>query len=258
MLAKKKTNGKTQQKEDPMMSKLGRGSENRTNVNMVIHGRSGAGKTYAASTAPAPWIMAFDPRGHDSVPFEIPGRIMRSLSDVAETMEWFEEGNHLQHGIRTLIADGMNFGYDLIVREVGGEITEQGRAPSIDRLPFAGGMEVQNPYKRMLKRLVDLTTIEPQEHRVNVIITTLDEHIKESEEAPFNIRPQFGTKGMNQNFPALFSVISYIVPMGEDEEGNITQERRMLFAEFRGILARDRLGIFPLMGPAPNLSDYLE
>ncbi len=243
---------------DPMMGTLGRGSEERPNVNMVIHGRSGAGKTYEAATAPKPYLMAFDPRGHDSVPYKIPGRIVKSLADVAEIIEWFEEGHHLQHGIRTLIPDGMNFAYDMIVSEVGGEIADQGRAPSIDRLPYGGGMEVQNPYKRLLKRLVDLTTVEPAEHRVNVVMTTLDEHIKESEEAPFNIRPQFGTRAMNQNFPALFSVISYIVPIGEDEEGNITQERRMLFTEFRGILARDRLGIFPLMGPAPNLSDYLK
>ena len=62
----------------------------------------------------------------------------------------------------------------------------------------------------------------------------------------------------NRSFPALFSVIAYIAPVGEDEDGNPTTERRMLFTEYRGILARDRLGIFPLMGEAPNLSEYLK
>lgn len=252
-MAKKKKNNKG----NPMMGTLGRGSEERRNVNMVVYGRSGAGKTYFAAHSPKPYMLAFDPRGHDSVPFEIPGRVVHTLDEVADVIEWFENGEHLEYGIRTLIADGMNFAYDMVVRDVGSEIVDQKRAPSIDRLPYGGGMEIQNPYKRLLTRLVNLTTIEPEEYRVNVILTTLDEHVKESEEAPFNIRPQFGTKAMNQNFPALFSVIGYIVPVGEDEEGNISTERRMLLTEYRGILARDRLGIFPLMGPAPKLSDYL-
>ncbi len=244
--------------KNSMMDILGRNSSKKKCVNMVVHGRSGAGKTYFAATAPNSYLLALDPSGHDSIPYEIPGKIATSLSDVSDVVEWFENGEHLEHGIRTLIVDGMNFGYDMLVKEIGTEITEQGRAPSVDRLPYGGGLEIMNPYKRMLLRFVNLTTMEPQEYRVNVIITTLDEHVKESEEAPFNIRPQFGTRAMNQNFPALFSVIAYIVPVGEDDEGKLTTERRVLFTEYRGILARDRLGIFPLMGPAPNLSDYLK
>lgn len=247
------------EEKDPMMEHtLGRGSEKRDHVNMVIYGRSGAGKTYEAATAPSPYVAAFDPRGHDAIPKAVPGQVIKDLGQFANILKWFESGAHVEHGIRTLIVDGLNFAYDMLVGEIGSDMVEQGRAISIDRLPYAGGLEVQNPYKRMLIRLVNLTTQQPEANRVHVIFTCLEEQVKESEKAPFMIRPLFGTKTVNQTFPALFSVIGYIVPVGEDENGDPTTERRMLFTEHNGILARDRTGLFPLMGTAPNLSEFLK
>lgn len=250
--------------EDFVIDELGRGAVERDNVNMVIYGRSGAGKTYEAATAPSPFIAAADPRGHDSIPTKLPGKLIRCLDDMAKTIEWFESGKHVERGIRTLIVDGGNFLYDMFYNEIGQIIVGQRRAPSVDRLAYGGGMEVLRPYKRMLERLVNLTTIEPVDYRVNVILTYLEDKSEPTDRMPYSLNPLFGTKAMNQTFPALFSVIGYIMPIGEtkqDEETGqlvVDQTRRMLFTEYNGILARDRLGIFPPSCNAPNLSEYLK
>lgn len=241
---------------------LGRGSSDK-NVNIVVYGRSGAGKTYWAATAPKIYVAAADPTGHDSIPYKARGKLIRCLHDMANVVEWFESGGHVEEGIRTLVVDGGNFLYDMFYNEIGQEIVAQGRSPSLDRLAYSGGMEVLRPYKRMLERLVNLTTIEPKEYRVHVVLTYLEDRHEPTEKMPYSVNPLFGTKAMNQLFPALFSVIGYIEPVGDDkvdQDGKIIidQTRKMLFTECNGILARDRLGIFPHAGPAPNLSEYLE
>jgi len=63
------------------------GRTERKHVNMVIYGRSGAGKTYRAATAPNPYVVACDPKGHDSIPFEVPGKIVHTLDDVLGQVE---------------------------------------------------------------------------------------------------------------------------------------------------------------------------
>ena len=242
--------------EDPEFEMLGRSE--RSKINMVIYGRSGAGKTYRAATAPSPYILACDPIGHDSIPFKLPGKVVYTLEEIADVIRWFEDGRHVAHGIKTLIVDGLNFIHDMFLKETGEYMVSAMGAKDPDLMPIAGQMKILRTYKRMLLRTINLTQLEQEDYRVHVVFTCLDEHLKDSEEAPFQIRPLFGSKSMNQTFPALFSAIGYIIPTGEDEEGSISSERRMLFTEYRGILARDRLGIFPLMGEAPNLSEYLK
>ncbi len=239
------------------LEKLGRNQEVTGPINMLIYGRSGAGKTYRAATAPSPFIVACDPRGHDSIPFEIPGKVVRSLEEILQVIEWFEEGGHLEHGIRTIIVDGLNFVYDMFLKETGDYMVTTMGSKDPDLMPIAGQMKILRQYKRMLSRVINLTQTVTPENSVNVICTCLDDHKKDDEQAPFEIMPLFGSASQNRVFPALFSVIAYIVPIGEDEDGNLTQERKMLFTEHKGILARDRLGIFPLGGKAVNLSEYM-
>jgi len=237
---------------------FGQGGEERTHANILFYARSGAGKTYLSGTAPSPFILAIDPRGHDSIPKKIPGRKVSSLSEISQVLEWFEEGNHLKHGIRTLIVDGLNFVHDMYLTEVGNFMVDTMGAKDPDLMPISGQMKILRSYKRMLLRMVELTTLFPVENRVHVIFTTLDEQVKEDDLAPFTIRPKFGSKSNNEQFPALFSIIGYVVPVGEDDDGNLTKQRKVLFTEYRGIMARDRLNIFPDVVTDLNLSDYLE
>lgn len=234
---------------------LGRGSPG-GKVDMVIYGRSGAGKTYRAATAPSPFIMSPDPTGHRSVPYTIPGKVINTLEEVNEVMNWFESGGHQEHDIETLIVDGVSFFYDLYTKEVGQYFVDQHGSKDVDLMPIQARLKINNAFKRLLRRMVNLTQ---NEHPVNVIFTTLDERLKEDDKATFQIRPKFGSAGMNETYPAFFSVISYIEPIGEeDEEGNPNENRKMLFTEYRGILARDRLGLFPKAAPeAVDLSEYL-
>lgn len=237
------------------LQQLGRGSPG-GKVDMVIYGRSGAGKTYRAATAPSPFIMSPDPTGHRSVPYTIPGKVINTLEEVNEVMNWFESGGHQEHDIETLIVDGVSFFYDLYTKEVGQYFVDQHGSKDVDLMPIQARLKINNAFKRLLRRMVNLTQ---NEHPVNVIFTTLDERLKEDDKATFQVRPKFGSAGMNEIYPAFFSVISYIEPIGEeDEEGNPNETRKMLFTEYRGILARDRLGLFPKAAPeAVDLSEYL-
>lgn len=236
---------------------LGRGSDDSTaKVDMVIYGRSGAGKTYRSATAPSPFIISPDPTGHKSVPYAIPGVVINTLEQVHEVLDWFESGGHVEQGIKTLIVDGVSFFYDLYTKEVGQYFVDTHGAKDVDLMPIAARLKISNSYKRMLRRMVNLTQTETPVH---VIFNTLDERLKEDEKADFQVRPKFGSSGMNETFPAYFSIIAYIEPAGvEDEEGKPVETRKMLFTEYRGILARDRLGIFPkAVDEAVNLSEYL-
>jgi len=238
---------------------LGRGSDDeRMGLDMLIYGRSGAGKTYRAGTAPKPFIVSPDPTGHKAIPYEVPGKLVRCVQDAVDVLEFFQSGGHVGKA-DTLIVDGISFLYDLYVKEVGQYMVDYHGAKDPDLMPISGRLKINNKFKQLLRDMIDLTQINPPERRVHVIMTTLEERVKEDEEAPFNIRPHFGTQTMNQNLPALFTVIGYIAPYGEDSEGNLTDLRKMLFTEYKGILARDRTGTFPAMcAEAPNLSEYLQ
>jgi len=237
---------------------LGRGKdEEKVCTDILIYGRSGAGKTYRAATAPSPFIISPDPTGHRSVPYPIPGRVIHKLSDVEEVLEWFESGQHVEHGIRTCIIDGLSFFYDLFTTEVGRYWVETQGAKDMDMIPIAARNKIMQSYRRLVRRMVSLTQ---NENPVNVVFTTLDERLEEGDKAQFQIRPKFGSAGMNENFPGFFSVITYIEPVGEeDEDGIPLKTRKMLFTEYKGIMARDRLGVFPDYAPeAVNLSEYLK
>jgi len=225
---------------------------------MLIYGRSGAGKTYRAGTAPKSFIVSPDPTGHKSIPYQLPGKLVRRVQDVLDVIEYFQAGKHVGK-IDTLIIDGISFLHEMYENEVGRYMVDYHGAKDEDMMPISGRMKIRNKFRKMLRDAVDLTQINPPERRVHVIMTALEERVKEDEEAPFNIRPHFGTQTMNQNLPALFTAIGYIAPYGEDSEGNLTDLRKMLFTEYKGILARDRTGTFPAMcAEAPNLSEYLQ
>lgn len=236
---------------------LGRNIEDGGKVDILIYGRSGAGKTYCAATAPNAFLMGPDPTGHRSVPYPIKGRVINTLDEVMEVLEWFESGEHQELGIETLIVDGVSFFYDLYTKEVGQYFVDAHGAKDVDLIPIQARLKISNSFKRLIRRMVNLTQ---NEHPVHVVFTTLDERLKEDEKAEFQVRPHFGSNKMNELFPAYFSVIAYITPTGEeDEDGKPLDIRKMLFTEYRGVLARDRLGIFPkAIEPGVNLSDYLK
>jgi len=236
---------------------LGRGSEDlKAKVDMVLYGRSGAGKTYRSATAPNPFIISPDPTGHKSVPYSIKGKVINNTGEVAEVLDWFETGGHAEHDIKTLIVDGVSFFYDLFTKEMGEYFVQHHGSKDADMMPIAARGKISNAYKRMLRRMVNLTQ---GSNPVHVIFNTLDETVKEDEKADFQVRPHFGSAKMNETFPAFFSVIAYIQPVGgEEEDGTPNEDRKMLFTEYRGVLARDRLGIFPkAVDQAVNLSEYL-
>lgn len=237
---------------------LGRGEDQeKVCTDILVYGRSGAGKTYRAATAPSPFIVSPDPTGHRSVPYPIPGKVVQTTEDIVEVLEWFESGGHVEHGIKTCIIDGVSFIYDLYTTEVGQYFVRTQGAKDPDMMPIAARNKIMQEYRRLMRRCVSLTQIP---NPVNAVFTTLEERMEEGDKSPYLVRPKFGSGNMNENFPGFFSVIAYIEPVGEEgEDGLPIKTRKMLFTEYRGIMARDRLGVFPDAAPvAVNLSEYLK
>lgn len=237
-LGRKQTDGKLQQP-----------------VDLLIYGRSGAGKTYRAATAPKPIFVATpDPTGHHSIPFPVDGVVINEVKQMREVIEFFETQ---EHSYNTLIVDGLSWMHDLLVSEIGQYWYEYRDAKDPDLMPIQGRQKVINIFKDLVRRCVNLTQLPLKP--VNVIFTTLEERLKEDEEAEYQVRPRIGTARINDQFAAFFSVITYIKPIGElDENGYPDPSRVMLFSEYKGILARDRTGVFPLMGPAVDFTEYLK
>lgn len=227
-----------------------------THVDMLIYCRSGGGKTYRTSSAPGPIYLATpDLTGHKSYPYKVQGKVVRRLDDLREVLEGFQEGGH---GFKTLVIDGLTFLHDMYVREMGQYWVDHMGAKDPDLLPINARQKILARYKDRLRDFIDLTQVENPKDRVHVIFTTLEDERTQDEGALFQTRPLFGTKSMNQEFPALFSTIAYIRPVGKFENGKVDPAREMFFAEINGIMARDKLGIFaPHYSNAPELKDYL-
>lgn len=227
-----------------------------THVDILLHGRSGAGKTFAASTMPQPmYVIACDPTGHKSIPYTTEGKVINQVKEAFDIVEELHNGGH---GYKTVLLDGFSFLNDMFVKEMGWYFHESMGAKDPDLMPIQGRMKILNRTRALLRDFIDLSQVENESDRVHVIITTLEERLKESEEAPFNIRPLFGTESMNIKFPAMMSCIGYVSPRGgQTDEKKIDKTRITLFTEMNGIMARDRLGIFPDYVENINFSDYI-
>jgi hypothetical protein len=237
---------------------LGRAEEEGNFVDILYYGRSGAGKTRAASTAPQPmYVLSGDITGHKSIPYQTPGIVVRNSQEAFDKIEQFYQGGH---GYKTLLIDAWNGIYDKIVRETGQLFHQTRGSKDPDLLNFDARTKILLRCAELIQKAVELTEHPDPASRMHVIFTMLEERVKEGDEAPFMIRPLFGTKTMNERFPGYFTVIGYIAPKGTKAAADpqeIDQTRFALFTEYQGILARDRLSIFPPRGEAPNLCEYL-
>ncbi len=227
-----------------------------TFADILIHGHSGAGKTYFCATAPGPlYVVTADVMGHKGIPFKVEGKVLKQLTDMQEVVNGFYAGGH---GYKTLIVDGLSFTYDMFVKEVGEYFVTNMGAKDADLMPIGGRLKIVNKFKELLRTLAGLTQHPNPDDRVHVIFNTLSESV-DNDMARYQLRPLFGSKSMNEVFPAIFSTIGYISPSGKlKEDGTVDETRYTLFTEHKGILARDKLKIFPPMGEAPNLSEILK
>ena len=242
---------------------LGSGSGSQTHADILLYGRSGAGKTWEAATAVTDpkdlFVISPDPTGHKSIPFKVAGKLVKSIADVAEVRDLFYEGGH---GYKVLLFDGLPFINDMWVKEMGQYFVENMGSKDADLMPIGGRMKILNQSRGMIRSFIDLTQVPNHADRIHVIFTALEQTVgDEDDTGVFSTKPLIGSKSMNQTFPAFFSCIGYIRPKGagmDDKTKKISQDRVLLFAEIGGIMARDRLGIFPQYSdPAIRLSDYL-
>lgn len=233
----------------------------KTHVDLLIYGRSKVGKTRLASTAPNPFVIAADPSGHKAFPYSVPGMIptatedMTAVESIVHTLLYFYTHDHPYD---TLVLDGLTFLHDLFMREIGLEFKRRGKSADPDLLGWDQRTKILRQYKDILRRGIGLTQLPDPNRRMHFICTTLEESIKDDPEAPFQIRPLFGTRSMNDDYPSLFTTICYLTIDENTKENEPVSDRISLFTQLPGgILAGDRLDMFPPTVKNCNLSDYL-
>lgn len=238
-----------------------------SHIDALFYGATGAGKTYLASTIvenPTKdlYVLACDPTGHKGIPVKTDGVRVTSSDVIRDVYKEFIAGGH---GYKALLFDGMSFFHRLVVKEMGQMYHDKRGASDPDLMPIQGRIKVIAQLENTYKALLDLTQlVKPDgspdlDRRVHVVFTTLEERVQESETADFKKRPLIGTDKINQEFPALFSIQGYVVPVGGiDPKGNAILDRKVLFTTMGGIEAKDRLSIFPpVCDPMPPLHQIL-
>lgn len=240
--------------ELPFMENLGRGGEEVTHKDHLIFGRSGAGKTYWISTAPQPiYLISIDPRGHMTFPYQTPGFVAQNVNQVLQALAALEAGAGKE--ISTVALDGWDWFYNMLTREMGWYLHNEEGTKDPDLMPIHGYKKVNNLLFDTIRRFVNLTQLHDKEARVHFISTALDERLKEDDEAEFLVRPNVGSDTVNNQIVKLFSIVTYIWPLGKDNKGNETDDRGVIADEVSYIQAKDRFGIFPKMGVAGKLEE---
>lgn len=203
----------------------------------VIHGESGAGKSYFAGTTPAPRLILDAEGGSRFIkanrrkvkwdPNEGPPPADDGTWDacVVPIRDWvtmdaaFNHLNNGEHPFRSVVVDSLTELQKRLVDAVAG--TDQ---PTLQQWGIIG-----RHFEDMIRRLRDLTFHEKKP--IEAVILLCLSHLRDNETRPF-------LKGQIElTLPAFVDVVGYLYA---DNNGDGTIAHRMLLAPANNIIAKDR------------------
>lgn len=226
----------------------------------VVHGESGAGKSYFGSTAPSPRLILDAEGGSrfikankrkvywDPLTQEPPvddGTWDACFVDVFQWKQidaayrWLVSG---KHGFKSVIVDSLTEAQKRLVDDITG--TDQ---PTLQDWGTIG-----RNFEDIIRKFRDLTR--HATNPVSVILLCLS-HLRDGETRPF-------LKGaLEISLPAFVDVVGYLYTELSTTEGG-KLDRRMLVGPANKIIAKDRTAVltdkYGLVDPAPDFGNWLD
>lgn len=226
----------------------------------VIHGESGAGKSYFGSTAPGPRLILDAEGGSGYIksnkrqvkweplkggPPEADGTWDACFVDVFDwkeiyaAYEWLASG---RHGFKSVIIDSLTEAQKRLVDDVAG--VDQ---PTLPQWGIIG-----RHFEDIIRKFRDLKR--HKTNPVNVIMLCLS-HLRDNETRPF-------LKGQIElSLPAFVDVVGFLYTQVSATEGNKI-DRFMLISPANKIIAKDRTDVlteeYGMVIPNANFENWLE
>lgn len=213
---------------------------NHRSLTLVVHGESGAGKSWLADSAPAPRLVfdveggvrftssakvAWDPRTQPPVPdgtWDTAVVTTVDLDEIRRAFAWLNQG---QHPFRSVVIDSLSEAQKRHIDSIAGtkQLTQQDWG------------DVGRTIDSMVRGFRDLTM--NQKHPVEVVVFVCGSKEKGTDEHAV-VRPALAG-AMAEQLGYNVDVMGYLsVAM----DGNGELERRIQFVQLDGIAAKDRTG----------------
>lgn len=223
---------------------------------MVIHGESGAGKSYLADTAPFPAVtfdveggvrftpsrkVLWDPRNeppkYDGT-WDVAVVMVRELEDLERGYQWLNMSNH---GFRSARLDSLSELQARIMNAIAGS----------EQLKQQDWGTVWRKTDKVLRDLRDLTM-----HPVNPVdvVIFVCGSTERGTEAHATVRPMLSGQAA-EKVGYYVDVMTHLA-VSVNAQGEI--ERRALFAQLDGIAAKDRTGRLGVTMTAPSIPAMLD
>jgi hypothetical protein len=226
----------------------------------VIHGESGAGKSYFGGTAPGPRLILDAEGGSRFIrsnkrrttwspltepPPEADGTWDACFVNVFDWKEiyaayqWLASG---KHGFKSVIIDSLTEAQKRLVDDVAG----------VDQPTLQDWGTIGRHFEDVIRKFRDLTL--HKTNPVNVIMICLS-HLRDGETRPF-------LKGqLELSLPAFVDVVGFLYTQQSQTEGN-KLDRLMLISPANKIIAKDRTAVltdqYGLVVPEPDFGNWLD
>jgi hypothetical protein len=178
-------------------------------VKTLLHGNSGAGKTWASVSAPAPFVLLTEANGLASIRNANPDAVVVHATDMGVVREFFAEalsGTFADQGCKTIIVDSLTE----IQRMMRDEIMA-GRQNYADFSMKDWG-ELTERMRRFVRILRDVP--------YHVVATALSQ-VTEDDQGVRHILPQFQGRAIPNEIAGYFSLVGYVYKREvEDEAGD--------------------------------------
>lgn len=186
------------------------------NIKILLHGDSGAGKTFCASSAPKPLVLLTERNGLVSIKHSNPEAVVAVCSTAKEVREVFNQilKKGLKHfGCETLVVDSLTE----IQRMFKDEIIEKSNKKLFSLQNWGELTETMRKFMRMLRSL-----------DCSMVCIALSQY--QQEEDTNRILPAFEGQKTPQEVSQYFSAVGFVYrTQQKDEKGNSTFVHKVMF-----------------------------